>query len=133
MGLLHLNLLYSLRRGYRSRAVDRSTGNYVSDRVLCQRRWTYRFTWSELRRGTCDARRDGAYEPNETKMGGLRPMEEPVTFCDSHSCLLTRRLWLGARSAFQHWRVPLVLNDSPIFYATFSPHVSLFPPIPHYS
>ncbi len=57
-----------------------------------------------------DAQRDGPCDGSETrcvtKRGGLRPKGEPDTFYCSHRCLLSRRLWLGARPVFKHRRVP---------------------------
>ncbi len=39
--------------------------------------------------------------------GKLRPEREMDNFSCSHRCLQPRRLWSGARSVFQHRRVPL--------------------------
>src|SRR2546425_1889754 len=59
-----------------------------------------------LRRTMNDTQRYGKSNGNETGIAGLRPNGEPVTFYCSHCAPLTRRLWLGARSVFPHWRVP---------------------------
>jgi len=47
-----------------------------------------------------------ACEGNGARTEGLRPKGEPDNFYSSHCCLLTRRLWSGARSVFKHRRVP---------------------------
>ncbi len=59
----------------------------------------------------CDTQGYGSWDGSETAMGGLHPKGEPDNFGFSHCCLLTRRLWLGARSVFQHWRVPLAMRS----------------------
>jgi len=58
----------------------------------------------------CDTQGHGARDGNEIELCGLHPKGEPGNFWFSHCCLLTRRLWLGARSVFQHWRVPLAMR-----------------------
>lgn len=52
------------------------------------------------------AQRNGAREGNGARTEGLHLKGEPDNFYSSHGCLLTRRLWLGARSVFKHRRVP---------------------------
>jgi hypothetical protein len=92
-----------------------SVETHVSDGVECRPGWTQGFSWAELWRGMGHAQRDGACDGNETEMGGLHPKGEPDTFYSSHRCLLTRRLWSGARSVLKHQRVLL----SQVFLAFF--------------
>src|SRR5882672_4674046 len=67
--------------------VDRCVETHVRDAVESRCSRTNGFSWTELRRRMRNTQRDGACDGNEAEMGGLRPKGEPVTFCDSHSCL----------------------------------------------
>src|SRR5712691_11902301 len=93
-------------------------GTHVSDGVECRPGLAHGFSWTELRRGMRDAQRDGACDGNEAEMGGLHPRGEPDTFYSSHCCLLTRRLWLGARSVLLALARPVLTQSTKARWST---------------